>query len=32
MVSGRLLYCAGLNDSYKEYLTKRGGNNLYDAI
>lgn len=32
IVSGNILYCGGLNDSYKEYVTKRGGYNLYDAI
>lgn len=31
-VSGRLLYGAGLNDSYKEYLSKKEGHELYDAI
>lgn len=32
IVSGRLLYVCGLNDSYKEYITKKGGYNLYDAM
>lgn len=27
-----MLYCSGLNDSYKEYVTKLGGYNLYDAF
>lgn len=32
MVSGRFLYCAGLNDSYKQYGFHRESNYLYDAI
>ena len=30
--SSRLLSCAGLHESYHEYMSKIGGYNLYDAI
>lgn len=36
IIPGRLLYCAGLNDSYKEYIMKKTEDdpavNLYNAI
>ena len=31
-INGKILYCAGLNDSYKEHTDKFKGYNLYDAI
>ena len=31
-INGKILYCAGLNDSYQEHVTKFKGYNLYDAI
>ena len=31
-IVGKLLYCAGMNSEYQEYLSKFDGYNLYDAI
>lgn len=30
--AGKILYCSGMNDMYKEYVDKLGGYNLFDAI
>ena len=32
VVDGRVLYASGLNCYYKEYTSKKGGYNLFDAI
>ena len=31
-INGKILYCAGLNDTYQEHVHKFKGYNLYDAI
>lgn len=31
-INGKVLFCSGMNDSYKEYIDQFKGYNLYDAI